>query len=75
MTRFITSTFMALTLFAASPAFANHECSCDDTCAANCKMGKTENCPCQTCDCSKGEGCKHGKCGLKHKSKKAKSSE
>jgi hypothetical protein len=63
MSRFFTMSFMALGLLVNSPAFASH-CSCDSKCAAECASGKAAHCVCKDCDCSKGGGCKHGKCGL-----------
>jgi hypothetical protein len=62
MTRLLTATLTALTLMTGSPAFANSHCTCDEKCAHECQQGKTDNCTCKDCGCSKGEGCKHGKC-------------
>jgi hypothetical protein len=66
MSRLLTISFMTLGLLANSPAFASsRDCACDEQCAVNCAKGKSAHFPCKTCDCAKGEGCKHGKCALK----------
>ena len=65
MSRLFTIGLMTLGLVASSPAFASsHDCACDEQCAANCAKGKSAACPCKTCGCAKGEGCKHGKCAM-----------
>ena len=63
MTRLLSAALTAVSLMAFSPAFANSHCACDEKCAQECQKGKSDNCPCKSCDCSKGKGCKHGKCG------------
>jgi hypothetical protein len=74
MKKIILSTLFALSLASAggfTPAFADHhECSCDKECTEKCSNGDHKDCTCKTCDCGKGEECKHGKCSTK-KGKKA----
>jgi hypothetical protein len=66
MSRFLKAGLMSLALLAGSPVFANQHCMCDDKCAAECAKGKNDQCPCKSCDCAKGQGCKHGKCETHH---------
>ena len=63
MTRLLGAAFTALSLMAWTPVFADSHCTCDENCAQQCQKGKNDKCPCKNCDCAKGEGCKHGKCG------------
>ncbi|MBF0104956.1 MAG: hypothetical protein HQM16_06475 [Deltaproteobacteria bacterium] len=51
--------FLALSLLMSAPAVANQPCSCTEQCQKDCAEGKTKDCPCKNCECSKGEGCKH----------------
>lgn len=46
-------------------ARADAGCACDAKCSEACAEGHGEKCKCTTCDCSKGKGCKHGKCNPK----------
>ena len=62
MTRLLSAALTTLALVTGSPAFATSHCTCDEKCSQECSQGKSENCPCKSCSCSKGKGCKHGKC-------------
>ncbi len=64
MKKLILSSLFALSLASVGGplAFADHHCACDQTCNEKCAKGDTKDCSCKTCDCAKGEGCKHGKC-------------
>jgi hypothetical protein len=65
MSRLLSLGLISFALLAGSPVFADQHCSCDKKCAAECAKGKSDHCPCKTCDCASGQGCKHGKCGVK----------
>ncbi len=68
MSRIFSISLATLSLMAASPVFADHDCSCDEQCAAACANGTAgDHCQCKDkdCHCAKGEGCKHGKCHTK----------
>lgn len=45
--------------------YAKQDCTCDKQCQLQCAKGENPDCKCKTCDCAKGEGCKHGKCEMK----------
>jgi len=62
MLKLLSSSFIALTLVSAAPVFAKSSCSCSEKCMDACHKGKSENCHCKECGCSKGTGCSHGKC-------------
>lgn len=75
MKRFILSTLFALSLASVggvSSFAADHECACDKECTEKCSAGDHKDCTCDSCDCDKGEGCKHGKCSTHHGKKAAK---
>ncbi len=68
MKKFILTSLFALSLASAGgvSVLADHHCSCDQECTEKCSKGDHKDCSCETCDCGKGESCKHGKCATHH---------
>lgn len=67
MVQLIKMSLVAVALMVGTPVIAKTHCTCTNECATNCAEGKTDDCKCKKCGCSKGKGCKHGKCESKHK--------
>ncbi|MCX6112650.1 MAG: hypothetical protein NTY22_05110 [Proteobacteria bacterium] len=51
---------VSMLLFTSTFVFAASECSCGKECTKKCVAGKTANCKCEHCGCTKGVDCKCG---------------
>ncbi len=62
MVRALNIGLLMMGFLCSAPLFAD-DCACSEKCAQDCSKGHAKDCPCKTCQCSKGTGCDHGKCG------------